>query len=248
MLDFGFRIIPFLKNNDFIVRIAIDSITLVVLFFTAAFICWQAWLLSRSVYDAKEKESRELRAYVHVKIGNLIGVDDLNGWMDGNGKAHSSSVNGVWIHNPPRLRYSVVIENHGQTPAYWVTTSIGVVYDAWPFPQRPEVRNIPTLEHVERTIGETRVSNSLPPHQGGAVDLVGVLEDVKWDQAHTPPLRGMLGEEPTAAIYVFGFVGYKDVFKKTRVTHFRFAHIVDDETRRFMANGITQHPDGNEAT
>src|SRR5690606_1104784 len=89
-----------------------------------------AALISWLTFRKTQKQSRdELRAYVHVKVEEVIGLNELNAWMDGrmSENSNSSMITGdegpFWAHNPPRVKFVVSISNYGKTPAKQVTAN-----------------------------------------------------------------------------------------------------------------------------
>lgn len=212
------------------------------------------FLFGVKTFKETQKQSREeLRAYVHVKVEDITGLNELNAWMSGRMSDDSNSVlitekdGRFWAHNPPRSRYRVSVSNHGQTPAKKVTADITVAYDSWPFPTNPQITELPTIEQVRRIVDETRISNSLPPNQGDTFTITGDIPSEKWNISMPKKLRRLVSE-PQAALYVYGYVGYFDVFDQFHVTHFRFTHITDKSDGLFSLAGIHMHPDGNDTT
>jgi hypothetical protein len=207
----------------------------------------------RTFRSTKSQSRQELRAYVHVKLDKVFGVQELNAWMDGrmSNDSGSTMITGedgpFWAHNPPRASYQISVANYGQTPAKKVAAQVDVVYDAWPFPQRRGVREPPTLNQITQLMEETRIGNTLPPHQGDSFTLIGELESRKWDTTMPKEFRWM-GDEPSSAVYIYGHVGYIDIFDSFHVTYFRFAHITDRTDSRFRSEGIPMHPEGNDTT
>lgn len=181
-----------------------EIITWIIAIFTSV----QAIALILTVIIMIRTTRRQLRAYMFVdkvfisNVANPLPRKLLGGKSDEETPAAISRP----LEGP--LAY-LEFKNSGQTPAYDVVVWGDIVSREFPLTS--------LLPHQD-PIAQWVAKASVPPG-GGTNKTSGIQQPLsaeEIDKLRTIP--------PTAAIYIYGTITYKDTFGKKRFTHYRFFH------------------------
>lgn len=207
---------------------------------------------------ARKAHQVEQRAYVHVEMKSIQSVLEINSLMNGTRPPVGGSQivrpeywkpeenrevkSPFWVHNPPRdLTYSVVIKNHGSTKADLLTSNVRATIDEYPFPASEIVTREMTLSHIREIRKALTVQSTLGP----SATVTGVTEVIREPITSEQFFKLKIGK---AAIYIHGYVGYRDIFDVDQIAHFRFAHLGTFEGFSNDIEGVVLHHQGNHAT
>jgi hypothetical protein len=185
------------------VVIAIFSIFLVFVTIGLVVVGWvQAALLRMTAV-------RQLRAYVFVETANMFNVTTRLAWELIPGYVPTGAEI-THTHLGPVIR--MLIRNSGQTPAYAVI-HWGETY----FREFPLRSKLPRPGKPPRSRGQLIVTKSSIPPKGATTKNLIMTAPLTADQV-ADLKRG------TSAIYVNGYISYRDAFRKKRQTNFRFMY------------------------
>jgi hypothetical protein len=197
---------------------------------------------------------REQRAYVKVSLDSVDGVHEINAILKGRRPPLGGSTMHIeWdpvakrntdpiiVHNPPREQiYRLTIKNHGKTNANNVTINYHVTVDDYPTPRNPIVQRERTISAIRRLRRALKVKSTLAPDSD--VNAFPYTENVIQDDE----LLGLrIGKK---AFYIYGCIGYTDIFRQDHLTYFRFAHMGDFEGFDTSPDNFVVHHQGNYAT
>jgi hypothetical protein len=152
---------------------------------------------------------RQLRAYVFVETANMFNVTTPLAWELIPGYVPTGAEI-THTHLGPVMR--MLIRNSGQTPAYAVV-HWGQTY----FREFPLRSRLPRHGRPPRSRGQFIVTKSSIPPNGATTKNLIMPALLTADQV-ADLKRG------TSAIYVDGYISYRDAFRKKRRTNFRFMY------------------------
>lgn len=219
-----------------------DAITIYTLFLTAftgllAIATFKLWNSTERLVigaeDAAAAQSRAMNEHIRVAQNTADYTSDMVDRLEDNAiiqlRAYihyktagrqDSTKGGYWA-------FKVIVRNFGQTPAYKVTMWIGITdvvsHDfSGPFPYPPE---------------NLRKSKSIIAPSAELSFYIPMVSKVSQDE-----FRALI--EGKQAIFIYGVIGYRDIFKKRHETQYRIMFTGEG----VLAGILMPAEEGNEAT
>ncbi len=177
----------------------------------------QAIGLERSITDARDKEKRELRAYIHITHFLAPQIDGepsdpvrhVRNWQ-----SLLNMLNGDVAPNPPDTLYLFKTENYGKTPAHDVRNWGDIRIAPYDNPDESIFVEPSNIENAP-------MSRSPMAPKGISVATFGFTKSISMEEIDML-MKGIF------AIYIYGAILYTDAFDEPRKTTFRFIHRVSN--------------------
>jgi len=189
-----------------------------------------AEIAERTVITMKDTAERQLRAHVFVEMGYIGNVADPLPTYTGVPSPNPAAINFPTVGPIVNLR----IKNFGQTPAYevihWTFIPIIREYPLNPQTPLPKRQRVPGAPITKMTLGP------------GGIIIKNIRMNAQLTAQEIDDLRN-----GSKAIYIWGIIVYKDVFKKWHRTRYRMMHVVHGGAIG-LSTDLTGYGEGNDAT